>query len=133
MASDYRGRFPEKPVIAASEQGLDLSHGGWAYLCAGGSLPNLPRTTDAKLLAAIPRMQRWAEASSKGHWVLREAGKQFLIYPGADRTLDLSGESGTFRVSVVNPRTGEVALGESVNAGSKATLPGATVVWLTKE
>ncbi|HEX7470948.1 MAG TPA: DUF6298 domain-containing protein [Verrucomicrobiae bacterium] len=133
MAAGYRAKFPAKPVIAASEQGADLSRCGWAYLCAGGSIPNLPRTTDAKLLAAIPRMQPWGESSKDGRWVLREAGKQFLIYSGADSEIDLSHESGSFRVSVVNPRTGEVTPGETVKAGSKVKLPNATVVWLTKE
>ncbi len=130
MAAEYRGRFPTKPVIAASEQGLRLDRCGWAYLCAGGSMPNLPRTTDTNLLAAIPRMKPWAEASKKERWVLREASNQMLIYGGGE--MDLSGEAGTFRVNVVNTRTGEVTRGETVKAGDKVTLPNATVVWLTK-
>lgn len=132
MAAEYRAKFPAKPVIAASEQGLNLDRGGWAYLCAGGSMPNLPRSLDARLLAAIPRMTPWAEASQNGRWVLREAGKQMLVY-GSDAELDLSSESGAFRVNTINPRTGEVTAGETVKAGSKVKLPSATVVWLTKE
>ena len=133
MASEYRAKFPAKPVMAASEQGLDLSRAGWAYLCAGGSLSNLPRSTDARLLAAIPRMQPWTEASGQNRWVLRESGKQLLIYSGAAAELDLSRESGTFRVNVVNPRTGSVAAGEIIKAGGKVMLPDARVVWLVKE
>jgi Family of unknown function (DUF6298) len=133
MAAEYRAKFPSKPVIAASEQGADLSHCGWAYVCAGGSIPNLPRTMDAKLLAAIPRMTTWAEASGKNRWALREAGRQMLIYPGADGYLDLSKESGSFRVNVVNSKTGEVTAEETMKAGSKMKLPNATVVWLLKE
>jgi hypothetical protein len=108
MAAEYRAKFPAKPVIAAREGGNDLSHCGWAYLCAGGSLPNLPRGTDARLLAAIPHLSPWPEAAAAGRWALREKGRQILIYPGGSAELDLSGESGTFRVNVVNPRTGEV-------------------------
>ena len=127
MAADYRQQFPDKAVIN------DFGVGGWAYVCAGGSLPNLPRTTEAKLLAAIPHMTPWAVASGKGRWVLRQAGKQFLICGGAGAELDLSGESGAFRVNIVNPTTGEVALGVKVQAGGKVPLPEAKVIWLTRE
>ena len=94
-------------------------------------MPNLPHTTDAKLLAAIPQMQPWSEASKNGRWVLRKMGKQFLIYGSGE--LDLSGETGTFRVNTVNQRTGEVTPSETVQAGSRIKLPSANVVWLTKE
>ena len=94
-------------------------------------MPRLPRSTDATLLAAIPQMQPWPEASKSGRWVLREVGKQMLIYGGGE--LDLSNESGSFLVNTVNPRTGEVTPGETVQAGSKVKLSGANVVWLTKE
>ena len=127
MAADYRQQFPDKAVIN------DFVVGGWAYVCAGGSLPNLPRTTEAKLLAAIPHMTPWAVASGKGRWVLLQAGKQFLICGGAGAELDLSGESGAFRVNIVNPTTGEVAPVGTVQAGGKVPLPEAKVIWLTKE
>ena len=134
MAAEYRRKFPAKPVIAASEQGLNLSHGGWAYLCAGGSMPNLPRTTDASLLAAIPSMSPWAEASTRGRWVLREPGKQYLIYSSASATpLDLASEQGSFRLRGINSRTGEIAAETKiVQAGAKISLPSG-VVWLTRE
>jgi hypothetical protein len=131
MAADYRAKFPAKPVLATSEQGLNLSRSGWAYVCAGGSLPNLPRSTDTTLLAAIPRMRPW-NADAKNHrWTLREPGKQVLAYGGSE--LDLSGETGAYRINTVNAKTGEVTPGETVNAGAKIKLPDATVVWLTKK
>ena len=96
-------------------------------------MPNLPRGMDAKLLAAIPRMTPWTEANGAGRWALREKGKQALIYRGNNAELDLSGESGTFRVKVVNPGTGEITPGETVKAGGKVKLPETAVVWLVKE
>ena len=96
-------------------------------------MPRLPRTTAAQLLAAIPKMQPWVDVSKDGRFVLREAGRQMLVYPGGRAELDLSAESGSFRVNAVNPRTGEVTPGESVQAGGKVKLPDASVVWLTKE
>jgi hypothetical protein len=125
MATEYRGKFSSKAIIC------DFDAAGWAWVCAGGSLPRLPRTTDAKLLAAIPQMLPWTEVSRNGRWILREAGKQFLVCGGAE--LDLSGESGVFRVNAVNTRTGEVTRGETVGAGGKVKWPDANVVWLVKE
>src|SRR6185436_13425727 len=101
------------------------------YLCAGGSMPNLPRTTDGQLLAAIPRMSPWAEASKDGRWVLRETGKQMLVFGGGE--LDLTHETGVFRANTINVRTGELTSGQAVQAGSIAKLPNSAVVWLTKE
>jgi len=132
MAAEYRAKFPWKPVIAASEQGLNLSHSGWAYVCAGGSMPNLPRTTDANLLKAIPQMKPWPEASKNGRWVLREVGKQYLVYSADSAPFDFSGESGSFLIHTVNVRTGEIAAQpETVQAGAPISLPPG-VVWLTK-
>jgi len=125
MATEYRAKFPTKPLIC------DFDTARWAWLCAGGSMPRLPKTTDVKLLAAIPKMQPWNEASKDGGWTLREPGKQFLVYGGAE--LDLSTETGSFHVHIVNPRTGDVTSGETLKAGSKVKLPTATVLWLTKE
>lgn len=130
MAAEYRQKFPAKAVIAAGED-ADMGRGAWAFVCAGGSLPNLPRSTDKALLAAIPQMQPWLADEAKGVWALREPGKQCLVYGGGE--LDLSGESGAFRVNVVDARTGKVApAGQTVQGGGKAGLP-AGVVWLTKE
>jgi hypothetical protein len=125
MAAEYRAKFPIKPLIC------DFDTAGWAWLCAGGSMPRLPQSTDARLLAAIPKMQPWTEAANRGRWALREAGKQMLIYGRGE--VDLSGETGTFRVNVVNPQSGEVTPGNIATGGSKEELPNATVTWLTKE
>jgi len=133
MAAEYRARFPSKPVLAASEQGLNLSRGGWAYLCAGGSLPNLPRTTDAKLLAAIPRLAPWTGAAGAGRWALREPGRQMLIYTGGAADLDLSSETGSFQVNRVNTRNGQTTPAGAVKAGGRVKLPEGTVLWLVKE
>jgi hypothetical protein len=133
MAAEYRGKFPAKAVIAASEQGTDFSRAVWAYVCAGGSLPNLPRSTDAKLLAAIPQMQPWVADSEKKMWALREPGKQILIYGVSGALLDFSAESGAFRLNVVDSRTGKITSGSQVvQAGGKLSLPGG-VIWLTKK
>jgi hypothetical protein len=134
MAAEYRQKFSGKAVIASGED-EDMSRGAWAFVCAGGSMPNLPRSTDEKLLAAIPQMQPRPEAFKGSRWVLREPGKQILIYSGEDAPegFDLSAESGTFRVNSVMTNTGAVTSGQTVQAGGTVKLPNAAVVWLVKE
>ncbi len=125
MASEYRVLHPHKAVIC------DFDTAGWAWVCAGGSLPRLPRTTDPKLLAAIPQMWTWQADVEKKTYVLGKPGRYYLAYGGGE--LDLSGETGSFRMNMVNQRSGEVTPGEIVKAGGKVKLPNATVLWLTKE
>lgn len=133
MTAQYRPRFPDKAVIASGED--EKLRGAWAFVCAGGSMPYLPTTTDARLLAAIPQMLPWTAASGQNHWALREAGKQILIYSGdgAPTELDLSSESGTFRMNTVNERSGKITVGQAITAGQKIKLPDAAIVWLVKE
>jgi hypothetical protein len=96
-------------------------------------MPHLPRTTDARLLAAIPEMQPWPEVSGNGRWLLREPGRHYLAFSSGKSELDLSAESGTFRVCVVDPRTGQVATRAGmVQAGKTVTLPPG-VIWLIRE
>lgn len=124
MAAEYRAKHPTKPLIC------DFDAAGWAWVCAGGSMPRLPKTTDAKLLAAIPQMQPWLADVNPKTYVLRKTGECYLVYGG--RELDLSDELGSFRQHVVNQRTGEVLPGSLVKAGGKIKLPDAMVIWLLK-
>jgi Family of unknown function (DUF6298) len=133
MATQYRSQFPGKVVIASGED--ERLWGEWAFVCAGGSMPVLPKTTDAHLLTAIPQMRPWADASKAGFWVLREPGKQFLVYSGGSSPiqLDLSAESGAFQLHTVDRETGKVnSETQTVQAGGKVTLPKG-IVWLTRE
>ena len=132
MAAEYRQKFSDKVVIAAGED-ADMSRGAWAFVCAGGSMPHLPRTTNEKLLAAIPKMQPWLTDSNKGTWALREPGKQILIFGNNGADLDLSMESGAFRVNTIDQESGEVTPSTTVQAGGKVKLPDAAVIWVVKQ
>ena len=125
MAAEYREKFSAKALIC------DFDSACWAWVCAGGSMPRLPKNTDARLLTAIPKMQPWTAVSKNGRYVLREAGKQLLVCGGGE--LDLTDETGTFRLHVIDPRTGAVTPKEVIKAAGKVSLPSATLVWLTKE
>ncbi len=133
MAAEYRLKHPGKAVIC------NFDSAGWAYLCAGGSLPRLPGTTDARLLALIPRLQPWPEACGPGRWVLRGQG-EYLVYLGhdADPALDLSREGGQFLAKQVDLTTGRTtAAPKSIPGAKDARLPDPTdaarLLWLTKE
>jgi hypothetical protein len=128
MAAEYRVKFPTKPIIC------DFDAAGWAWVCAGGSMPRLPRTTDSKLLAAIPRMKPASELSGDGRWILIEPGEQVLICRAKpDAEVKLNEDASSFHIHIANPRTGEITPGEVTSVEGKQLLPNANLVWLTKE
>jgi hypothetical protein len=132
MATEYRPRYPAKILIN------NFGQGAWAWLCAGGSLPNLPRTTETQLLAAIPGMQPWQANPDQKLWILREPGKQLLVFTDGASEIDLSTETGTFVLSGIDARTGRVkSSSESLRGGGLVKLPvrngAAEIFWLTKQ
>ena len=80
MAVEYRTRFPDKVILC------DFEKAGWAFLCAGGSLPNLPRAMDADLRTAIPTMVHERENASKRTWALRSPSSGILVYLGTSES-----------------------------------------------
>lgn len=134
MAAEYRKRYPEKAVIC------DFDTAGWAFVCAGGSLPNLPSTTAPRLLEAIPRMRPWEAATNQHQWALREPGRSYLLHSasGSEITLDLRETAGTFAAYWVDSKSGKLLpLGSRVVAGRGVVLPkpseGCATLWLTRE
>ncbi len=133
MAAEYRQAHPAKAVIC------NFDEADWAFVCAGGSQPRLPITTDTRLLAAIPRMQPWKADSRKESWTLSEPGKAYLVYSGtgSEETIDLSHEQGRFGVRIVSDNGKVAATAQVVEAGRIATIrkprPAPTVLWLTRD
>ncbi len=134
MAAEYRVKHAGKAVIC------DFAQGGWAFLCAGGSMPGLPKETDTNLLAAIPRMQPWPGASENGRWILREPGRQYLVYARqqSNAEIDLTSERGFFSTKAVALETGEIKdLAQKIAGGQRARLPeghGAPALfWLVRQ
>jgi hypothetical protein len=129
MAAEYRLKYADKAVMASGED-ENLSRGAWAYVCAGGSLPNLPVTTDVDLLAAIPHM---SPSPQKGAIrMLREPGRQLLIFIPGNKVaaFDLASESGSFAMGIVDKETGYVSwMRDKLPAGGTVALPPG-IVWL---
>lgn len=134
---EYRLRHPDKAIVCDYDR-MD----GWAWLAAGGSLPKLPSSTDARLLAAIPRLKPLeAHPGPSGRqWTLAKPGEHYLVYSlrGGDGTIDLRSASGQFVVHSVNPKTGVMTLlPNRLHGGQQAKLPTngdiADIHWLTRE
>ncbi len=124
---EYRERFPDK-AVTVSLDGAD----GWAVLAAGGSVPKLPATTDAALLAAAARMRPVAGA-------LADPGRDYLVWSpgGGPVRLDLTRYAEEFTVNRVNLTTGRVTPDAgAVRGGGVVDLGRATgpvVVWLSRK
>ena len=152
---EYRMKYPDKAVIySAPVSSVEDRNGGWAVLMGGGSIPNLPGTTDQTLLAAISRMKpielpveekgqyALAEpgvASAKPGFALTEPGKSYLIYAASAKSiqLDLTETGGSFSTCWINPRNGHiVSNGELVEGGSKVKINppfSPCVLWLQRQ
>lgn len=117
---EYRTKYPDKAVIySAPVSSVEDRNGGWAVLMGGGSIPNIPGTTDQALLAAISRMK---PDEALGRYALAEPGNSYLVYAtsGESIQLDLTGARGLFSTSWLNPRNGRiVSNGEPVEGGTK--------------
>jgi hypothetical protein len=133
---EYRDRYPDTAILCS----LDKAD-GWAVLAAGGSVPNLPATTDERLLAAVPRMRPFEPRAglTDRQWTLAEPGRDYLVYSavGAAVRLDLSEHAGPFTARRVNLRTGRCeAGGEPLSGGRVVELEpparGAWAVWVTR-
>lgn len=126
MAAEYRRRFPDKAVVC------DFDTAGWAWLCAGGSLPRLPATTEHELLQAIPRMlPRQGPEGARTH-VLSEPGQQWLVWT-AEPTDFVAGRSGeSWELRAVSPETGQVIRREIVDGAAQLRLDRSAVWWLVR-
>jgi len=131
MCAEYRAGYPDKAILS------DFPQAGWAWLCAGGSLANLPRTTDRALLTAAAQMKPHAVPAVPAGHALRGDGPQFLLWlpPGAKPELDLSAEKGMLELFTVDELGIPQPHREHIACGGKAKLPqpdgkSGSVYWL---
>lgn len=125
MVSEYRRRYPGPAWIC------NFDTARWAWVCAGGSLPRLPSTTDAGLLRAIPRMQPYSGLTGNGAWGLEETGRQRLVYVRAGAEVTIECGPGGWEVCELDTGSGQVRHRlDSVEPVLKLTGPG--VWWLIR-
>ncbi len=102
---EYRRLYPDKAVTFFGE---GYTHHGWAILMGGGSCPNVP-VRDGKFLQDVARMEFVSGEADADCHVLGKPGVGYLVYShskGGKETVDV--EPGTYRVSSVNMRSGEI-------------------------
>jgi hypothetical protein len=129
---EYRLKYPGKAVMSS----LDGA-GPWAVAAAGGSLPNLPAKTDARLLKALMRMR---PLESEVTFVLADPGRDYLALApvGGQISLDLTSRPESFDLRWLNLHTGEAGESvETVAGGKPVTIQrprrGMAVFWLTRK
>jgi hypothetical protein len=133
---EYRDRYPGKAILWSFDQGDP-----WAVLAAGGSIPNLPRQVDPRLLSALPRMQPFAPAGlTDRQWALAEPGRHYLVYSssGEKIRLDLSADPATFTSRWIDRKTGRFAdTAETVQGGRTVEVPvpdaAPVMLWLSQD
>jgi hypothetical protein len=126
---EYRARYPDKAILFT-----DGPSDGWTLLAAGGSLPDLPRSTDRRLRAVLPRLRPFG--TDDHQWALAEPGRNYVVASRAGGTvrLDLSADRATFAVLRIDRQTGQAApTGETVRGGGVVELAGPGVIWLSAE
>ena len=100
---EYRKRYPDKAILCSLP-----GASGWAVLAGGGSILNLPRLKDERLLWALPRMKPFEPGTplAEGQWAVAEPGQHYLVYsagPGKVR-LDLGRDRTAYQVRPIDPR-----------------------------
>jgi hypothetical protein len=134
--SEYSTKYPEKAVLFSADS---FDHFGWAVFIAGGSLPVLPATTDAKFLADAATMKPVKLIGNpSGQWALGNATKGYIVYNNTDNAilLDLAANTN-YKVQWIDPKTGaEVPGQQQVKGGNgveiKAPKIGTAILWLTR-
>lgn len=135
--NEYKQKFPEKAVIYSADS-FDAM--GWAVLMAGGSLPNIPVVQNPKFLQEVATMKpvKLSEKTAN-QWAMSNPEKGYLIYNEGQNAvkLDLTQQKATFKVTYINPKTGEISKQEEkVKGGKMVQLDNksseTTVIWLRK-
>ena len=137
MVREYRERFPKKAVITGLAEA-----DGWAFAAAGGSLPKLPASTDARLLRALPGMRPMVSPGDQAtirQWTLGDRiDSRFIIsLGGSPLAVDLRDKKGTFVLWRIDPATGKRRFPSETATGGRVvkvdTSPvETTVVWLER-
>lgn len=102
---EYRMRYSDKAVIYSADANY-----GWAVLMGGGSIPNLPSTTDKDLLKSVISMKPCSlPANPEGQYALANPAGDALIYAesGEAVSIDLNGIRADFTVWYVDLKTGK--------------------------
>ncbi len=116
---EYRQKFPQKAVIYSADS-FDVM--GWAVFMAGGSLANIPFVDNQQFLQDAASMKSFGLIEkTPSQLALGNPEKGFIIYNEPQNTikLDLTPYKSTFKVSYINPKTGQINKEEEKLKGGK--------------
>ena len=132
---EYRAKFPDKAILYSANNA-----NGWAVLMGGGSIPNLPATTNQNLLAAISRMKPISlPDETPGQYALTEPDESYLVYAASRDAiqLDMTDTRGLFETRWVDPKSGTISSnGDKITGGTKVSIEPAfnpCVLWLSRQ
>ncbi|GAB3955066.1 DUF6298 domain-containing protein [Spirosoma harenae] len=134
---EYRQKFPEKAVTYAADS---YDAFGWAVLMAGGSMPNVPPVADPQFMADATQMKPIdLSQMPAGQCLIGNDKIGYILYNESTNPaqLDLTKATGSFSVSYVNPKTGQISkLKDFVKGGNVVSLrkqgEGNEVIWVKK-
>jgi hypothetical protein len=136
MVHSYRTAYPDKAVISSLS-----AADGWRFVAAGGSLPDLPKTTDPELLAGLVSMRPVENLPPGQHVLKAEDGSHFVVAnAGRPVSVDLGNWSGTeFSLHAISPEDGTATMQESFKAPTSAFVhmpsgeSGLIILWIKRE
>ena len=127
---EYRDRYPDKAVVYYSD---GYPQYAWASFMAGGSLPVLPRVSDARFAEDAAMMKPVAEG--EGFLLTGNPEKGYVVCFTDQTPVELNLEKGKYAVLEVDPQTGKTtSRGQLRVAKETPTVrpEGASIVWLKK-
>ena len=133
--SEYRKRFPAKPVIYSAD---NFDSFGWAVFMAGGSLPVLPPLPEQFLADAT--LMKPIGPFKKDQWILvNDLKRSCIIYSKSDFSLPVSarGMDHLFSVKWIEPSNGK-QVGEEIRVTGtdlenlKNPSAGYAVLWISE-
>ena len=128
--NEYRTRYPEKAVTFYAQNYPDMA---WAIFMAGGSCAQIP-VADKDFLRDAAQMHTEATGTDD-YCKMVKSGTGIIIYSKSKSEITISIPAGKYRISYVNPRSGEITTlvkTTSVKAGNPLKLPSGNegVYWI---
>lgn len=116
--SEYRTKYPDKPVIYNADMFCRSPNEGWAVLMGGGSLPDV--RLPAGLLESIPEMHPdTTRFKGANQWCLAAPNGKLLVYfQDTSAQVEIPGgeASATYDIRWIDTKTGQVMSTETMEA-----------------
>ncbi|HLR25020.1 MAG TPA: DUF6298 domain-containing protein [Fodinibius sp.] len=104
--SEYRQKFPGKPVTYSARKDPDLS---WAVFMAGGSLASIPEVNNKEFLTDAAAMKPVQQFGNE-EWALSKDKQEYIIYSRVSDLVQLEIDQNVKEVTIswIDPENGEI-------------------------